>query len=140
MSKIIYIVEHGEKHAGGSVVGAFKYYEAAVKFASTFKGAWGTNWEEQGDDTWHQKCDYTKVIPWTVDHTRPVIKKKFKTKAQQEFEAKSKAAGAPPDTVLAIPPEEFRTAPALIDDYLDNVASLEWKEVSWRRLYERDDD
>lgn len=57
----IFVVEHGERCEGGSVVSLHKSHEKAVEAALKVEPCFDGGWKQDGTDCWINGCDYVKV-------------------------------------------------------------------------------
>ena len=67
--KSVFIVEHGEQHEGGDVVGVYTTREKAVKVALEQETCFGGGWkgDKDEDNYWTNGCDYVKVTEHNVE-------------------------------------------------------------------------
>lgn len=70
MSIKVFIVENGEQHEGGSIVGVFldrdKAIEIALKTRTCFGGGWQKDPDREEDLYWENGCDYVRVEEYQV--------------------------------------------------------------------------
>ena len=65
---IVYVVEHGEQHEGGSVEGVYTTKKSAINAALSHRCCFEGGWTplDNEPDTWGNGCDYIKVTKWKV--------------------------------------------------------------------------
>ncbi len=63
---IVYIVECGERHEGGSTVGVYSSMESAQNAAMRVDCHFDGGWEAQDENVWHNGCDYVRIVAFPV--------------------------------------------------------------------------
>ena len=57
----VYVVLHGERCEGGSVVSVHRTHAEAKKAALAVDTCFDGGWEEDGEDQWINGCDFVEI-------------------------------------------------------------------------------
>ena len=68
MKNKVYIVSHGERCEGGSVVSVHHSFKKAIKAALAVECCFAGGWEQDTEDStyWTNGCDFVCVEPYKV--------------------------------------------------------------------------